>query len=1061
MSIQQVLRKLGRWSVALRPDAPPGLVSQLEYFGHVAVIPGRVNPVERGEECLTLARYVGVLRTVDADAALTLSGSGMETWLGDEDGKGPVFTAPGVTLSGETFAASIRALLPPNGDITEGTLTAVAGTYDGLHIYQTSRTAIDYVCDLFDADWRVNGDGTLDAGPASALFATTPTAIVARRDVAGVDMGTRALPGDLATSRSAQDYTTDVVVVAEGLATGSASAPSTPYKNIHGGDVSITRVVDEQDDTSSSNAAARAQMVLNLWNGTRKSVRLSVSEFDIAGDFTAGDVVWVWDPDAGLVDTDYEVPFRGRLLNPVPVRVLSVTWPVTQGYTVAYRGIDGDWTDLTEWVAWESASGGEVEVADTLSAALSAGIGSIGTQVSGGGGGAGDPSVPDVPTFGTFSTTSYQPSDGLARASVKVTWTQPLNTDSSTIVDGDHYEVRYRPTATTDWQVAYAGWDQASLTVTDLPPSTGYDWQIRAVDYASPINYGAWSPTTAYSTAADTTPPDPPAAATVAASLIAVQVTHTLGLAAGGTYNLPLDMDHLKIHVGTSSGFTPDSANLVGKLPVNAGMITGGIPAVGTYPVDTHVGAGAVAYVKVVAVDRTGNESTASAAACATAVLIDSAHISDLTASKITAGTMTAAVILGGSIKTATSGARTEMDANGIRLYNSGGTKTVDLSTITGDATVTGTLSTATSGNRVEITATGGVGTVYFRPASGSDFAYLNSPASGSVAVNSGDAGGGFFSRLWTLPTGVDLGYLTTAQATAGGRLFLDNAGARLTASAGDRLLLEVPSGGYLEVNTSAIMQSAAGSYVYAAGANATVYASAGTAQLYSASGIALVYGSAGVDITTGGTARLDLTSVNTATVWSTAYKNQAAYTATTSSFGANMYVHTTWQVYRAVSTARAKSEIEPAAISLEQILALEPATFYDRREWDEAGEDPSKCERRLGLIAEQAASVPGVGPLLTQVGEEGDPEAVDYSKVGVVCLSGLRELAERVAALEGSAPPPRRPGFTREVLALSKAARPEDRPGRRRPAPDARPAPPTPDTPRQVPDGPRARPVR
>ena len=39
--------------------------------------------------------------------------------------------------------------------------------------------------------------------------------------------------------------------------------------------------------------------------------------------------------------------------------------------------------------------------------------------------------------------------DGLSMASVRLTWATPLNTDGSTIVDGDHYEVRYRPVSTS------------------------------------------------------------------------------------------------------------------------------------------------------------------------------------------------------------------------------------------------------------------------------------------------------------------------------------------------------------------------------------------------------------------------------------------------------------------------------------------------------------------------------------------------------------------------------------------------------------------------------------
>ena len=58
-------------------------------------------------------------------------------------------------------------------------------------------------------------------------------------------------------------------------------------------------------------------------------------------------------------------------------------------------------------------------------------------------------------------------------------------------------------------------------------------------------------------------------------------------------------------------------------------------------------------YVRVVAVDRKGNRSNASNTAMVTAELIDDAHISDLTVSKLTSGTGTFNMLLAGSIKTA------------------------------------------------------------------------------------------------------------------------------------------------------------------------------------------------------------------------------------------------------------------------------------------------------------------------------------------------------------------------------------------------------------------------
>ena len=50
---------------------------------------------------------------------------------------------------------------------------------------------------------------------------------------------------------------------------------------------------------------------------------------------------------------------------------------------------------------------------------------------------------------------------------------------------------------------------------------------------------------------------------------------------------------------------------------------------------------------------------------------VNTAKIADLAAGKITAGTMTADVLIGGRLMTATAGARVEASSTGIRLYNS------------------------------------------------------------------------------------------------------------------------------------------------------------------------------------------------------------------------------------------------------------------------------------------------------------------------------------------------------------------------------------------------------
>src|SRR3954465_2993869 len=102
MGVNEVLQGLGSWSVILSEGTPREVLDRLGYFGHLAVIPGRVSPAQYGDTLLTMARYVGVLASRDFAAAKTISGQGMAVWLGDADDKGEVLESA-VTINGQTF----------------------------------------------------------------------------------------------------------------------------------------------------------------------------------------------------------------------------------------------------------------------------------------------------------------------------------------------------------------------------------------------------------------------------------------------------------------------------------------------------------------------------------------------------------------------------------------------------------------------------------------------------------------------------------------------------------------------------------------------------------------------------------------------------------------------------------------------------------------------------------------------------------------------------------------------------------------------------------------------
>jgi hypothetical protein len=255
---------------------------------------------------------------------------------------------------------------------------------------------------------------------------------------------------------------------------------------------------------------------------------------------------------------------------------------------------------------------------------------------------------------------------------------------------------------------------------------------------------------------------------------VAVQVVHRLGVNAGGTFNLEPDLDHLEVHVSGDPAFTPDESTRVGKLQANVGLMRAGVPVVGTFTIAQVDGV----QVKVVAVDRTGNRSAASPAAGVSVVLIDNAHISDLSVSKVTAGSITAQWLMAGSIQTALAGARATMDSTGFYTYDSSGINTF-LADTSGNVSMVGELTTSAAGRRVRINPSGGEGQIRFYSSDNGDFSlidtqsYYGGAESGIRIRSSLDANDNYFGTLYS--TGHwRSGYLRSDFGASGGLYYAD-----------------------------------------------------------------------------------------------------------------------------------------------------------------------------------------------------------------------------------------------------------------------------------------------
>lgn len=701
MTVTQVHEALGSFEFELLGNVPRDVLDNIQYFGHIAIIPGRMDPRQYGDGCLSAARYVGVVRKKKiADDGRTnliqddirISGCSMNFWLGDEDGKGAVIETEKsyVTQSFSNVMTGASGLMPPT--VTAGDIYTVVGSYSGRHLYETPRAAIKYVCETMSDNtghsgtgngtitYRVNNDGTFDAGPEKNMVVVNPTCIIMRKGgTQGEDMFVRALPSTVDLDIDMEDFSTRVVMLAESdgesLATGSADiatvAPGVNvYKDLQGNTLSITRLVSESE-TIEQWADVRAELALREVVEAHRTLTLNTEDYDIHGSFEVGDYVWVYDPDAELFDLNNEVYIRGVRINPMKLQVVESDWPVQEGYTVAYRDKDGNWMDLTDYVHWEEMQPSKVTVGNyprALNAPQESVPQRLGVLTPA------DNTVPGAPTWVTpFSGSTYLDTNGVAKAAVTANWNTPLNVDSSTITDGDHYEINLRKTGDTDWATYNVAWGVNQFRFFDLAVGTQYDIRIRLWDRGA--NVGAFSSTHQFTTTEDTVAPSTPAAPTVAASMTAVQVTHSLGKSSGGTFNLEQDLAYLEVHQGSSSGFATSNATVIGTILANSGNLQATVPVVATFQVTSTV----AQWFKVIAVDMSGNKSNASTGASATASLIDDAHISDLTVTKVTAGTVSANWLLGASIRTAASGARVELNSTGFQAYDSGSNNTVNI----------------------------------------------------------------------------------------------------------------------------------------------------------------------------------------------------------------------------------------------------------------------------------------------------------------------------------------------------------------------------------------------
>ena len=728
MSVTEKLMAPGGFSLVLnKQNTPNSVINTIDAWGHIVIIPADLNVQEFDDATLLdSARYVGIVESLELglEDDVNIAGVGLVSYLGDSETRGmPIATTGGPSgvrsYKNKTLEQVLDSTGSPKGilrtesggqgPIRKGTITEPtdSSTYTGKHYTESALKAIRYICQDLNVEFKIDTKGYLSAGPSGTLFAgidSDPTAIIVRGG-GGQDPN---ISGINTTSLVAQFDASEFVSSVELIASkhgaeaniGNATVSSNPYKDLFGSDLLRTQYVSDPQ-TEGTTKTERAGAYLSELNLVKKSLNVSLEEYDISGDFKVGDKIFIFDPDIGFQDTEvdrisdgrdslYETVYQGQVLNPTKIRILSITWPVLNGYGVFYRDKNGSYTELTDYVVWES---GDVQleigdVAPSISESLNLSGHTVDLV------GSPDKSVPDTPSGLTTVAGSYSDGNGISKAFIKMSWTEPTNTDGSSITDGSYYRVRWRVVQDTDgnniidsnddqateYNYSTLAFDKREFVIYDLSPNTYYSVGVQAVD-TSGFDSEFTSIASLQTTRDGGAPNKPDGFATIASNPLRVQFIHNLGQAKDNdgnavspivNFTLAKDIDHLNIYASTTQGFDLEYNSVtkrvsqtgykIGELKAGSAHILNTIAAIGYIDLDnadTH-------YFRVTAVDTSGNESEPSDEQEGNADLVDTQNIAnlavtnailanaavtdlkvvDVSAGKLTAGTISGQTII-------------------------------------------------------------------------------------------------------------------------------------------------------------------------------------------------------------------------------------------------------------------------------------------------------------------------------------------------------------------------------------------------------------------------------
>ena len=358
MSVTERVMAAGDWSITLSSETPRKLLEAINVeaigFSTLVILPAHLDVRAHADaDLLALARYTGIYRRQEG---LTLSGAGLPTLMGDEDGKGDVFESPRTTADG--YLTQWVPVLRPLS-LAAGTVTSPGGSYTDSFYLITAKEAFETLNATFGVEWRITPDLKLHVGTPAALYGTTPKIIVlADAGEGGRDIFLTGVAATSGLSVDLEDYASKIIVPYDAeTQVAVAEVSEHPYRRpTDGGPMLMDKLISAGTDDD-TDPQVQADAALETAGLPRREVTVQDTHYDLGLIAPVGSYLWLYAPPM-IQDTGSPVQFRGRACYPQMIRLMGMTWPVTIGCGVYLRTMSATgeviWQDLTECVEWET-----------------------------------------------------------------------------------------------------------------------------------------------------------------------------------------------------------------------------------------------------------------------------------------------------------------------------------------------------------------------------------------------------------------------------------------------------------------------------------------------------------------------------------------------------------------------------------------------------------------------------------------------------------------------------------------------------------------------------------